>query len=87
MREYIITLLKRKDEGGNLNSNLDAMEKQLSFLQNDDNVILLGGYKGLLHSILLGNNYNESELTGGVFIDYQTALPHGLAKVRLVSYT
>lgn len=41
-----------------------------------DNVILLGGYKGLLHSILL--DAKQEEYSNGIYIDNEKNLPHGI---------
>lgn len=82
MCEYLQLLLTRNYKDKELKQNLCAIKENLSSLLNENNVILLGGYKGLLHSILLENNYNRSELNGGLFIDSKTLLPHGLVKIK-----
>lgn len=83
MCAYLQMLLMRKYRNEDLKKNLHMIEQKLSSLLNESDVILLGGYKGLLHSILLDYNYNMTELTGGLFIDPETLLPHGIVKVRL----
>ena len=81
MCTYLRTLLKKK-YNSNLKNNLHLIERNLSSLLNENDVILLGGYKGLLHSILLDNH--KKELSGGLFIDYMTMFPHGIVKIKPV---
>lgn len=82
MCEYLEILLMRDYKNKDLKKDLKEIKDKLSLLSKESDVILLGGYKGLLHSILLDNN-NMNELTGGVFIDPETSLPHGIVKVKL----
>lgn len=53
---------------------IDAMRP----LQRNDNIFLLGGYKGLLHSLA----YQSTK--SAVFLDTETKMPHGLVKIELV---
>lgn len=80
MCTYIQTLLSSKYKT-DLLKDLDEIETKLSCYLNDSDIILLGGYKGLLHSILLDNN--NRNLTGGLFVDFKTMLPHGLVKIKV----
>lgn len=80
MCAYIQSLLSAK-YNMDLLQKLDEIESELSCYLNDRDIILLGGYKGLLHSILLDNNMRN--LSGGLFIDFKTMLPHGLVKIRM----
>ncbi len=82
MRTYLQMLLMRKYNNVDLKNNLHVIEKNLSTLQDEDNVIFVGGYKGLLHTILLGHNMND--LKGGLYVDPKTLLPHGLVKLQQV---
>ncbi|WP_050641182.1 MULTISPECIES: hypothetical protein [Clostridia] len=82
MRTYIQMLLVREFKNEDLKKYLHTIEEKLTALLKENNVILVGGYKGLLHSILLG--HNRSELAGGLFIDPETLLPHGLVRVKEV---
>lgn len=64
----------------------DDMNNNLSELFNcKDNIILLGGYKGLLHSIKLNKDYGDffKKINNSIFMDIETNLPHGLAKISL----
>lgn len=82
MCRLIQTLLGRDYKNEDIKKNLHVIEQKLSSLLNEGDVILLGGYKGLLHSILLDCKHNKSEQTGGLFIDPETLLPHGIVKVK-----
>lgn len=82
MRTYIQMLLVREFKNEDLKKYLHTIEENLTSLLKENNVILVGGYKGLLHSILLG--HNTSELSGGLFIDPETLLPHGLVRIKEV---
>lgn len=82
MMEYLQMLLGRDYESENLNSILDQAERGLACCLNEDDIILVGGYKGLLHSILI--DHRMKELTGALFIDYKTVLPHGIVRVSNV---
>ena len=70
-REYNEELLKK------LRQAID----HLSSLISDKHVFLIGGYKGLLHSIKL--NDFSAEIAGAVFLDPETMLPHGLVRIEL----
>lgn len=78
MCKYIQSLLMRDYENEELKISLNALESKLSIVKKASDVILLGGYKGLLHSILLGH---DEGLSGGLFIDFKTMLPHGIVKI------
>jgi hypothetical protein len=60
---------------------INTIIEKLKPLQNKDNIFLLGGYKGLLHSICLNK---AEEINSAVFIDQETDLPHGLISIDLV---
>ena len=57
-------------------------------------VILVGGYKGLLHSILLrmkkkdeeqDNNRDDEDGGSGLFLDHETKLTHGFVSIQCES--
>lgn len=79
MIAYLQMLLPRNYKNENLKRILDKAERGLGCYLNEDDIILVGGYKGLLHSILM--DHHMKELTGGLFIDLKTMLPHGLVKI------
>lgn len=71
-------------------SDVSAMLKELCLLEKRKDIILVGGYKGLLHSILLknqrGQKKKENRMPGkGVFLDREKSLPHGLVSIRCES--
>lgn len=82
MMDYLQMLLGRAYESENLKSILDQAERGLACCLNEDDIILVGGYKGLLHSILM--DHHMKELAGGLFIDLKTMLPHGIVKINNV---
>ncbi|MCB7068082.1 hypothetical protein LI031_30000 [Enterocloster citroniae] len=82
MITYLQMLLTRNYKNGNLKDILDKVQRGLTCWLKEDDIILVGGYKGLLHSILLDRHMKE--LSGGLFIDYKTMLPHGLVKISSV---
>lgn len=82
MRGHIQILLE-KDYSNDFKKVLEDVEENLYSFQLGGEGILVGGYKGLLHSIMLEPDRNENH--GGLFIDFDTMLPHGLVKLELVS--
>lgn len=79
MCEYLNNLQKKGYTNEVLKKNLHDIVDKLSSLKEEDNVILIGGYKGLLHSIVLGD---IAEIKGALFIDSTTMLPHGLVRIN-----
>lgn len=65
-----------------LEAVLSDVERNMTGLLDQEDVILIGGYKGLLHSILLKNK--EQDVSGGLFFDFESMLPHGLARMKQV---
>lgn len=82
MAAYLQMLLTVNYKNENLKSTLDIVERKLNCLLSEDDIVLVGGYKGLLHSILM--DHHLKELTGGLFIDFETMLPHGLVKISSI---
>lgn len=82
MIAYLQMLLARNYKNEHLKNILDKVERRLTYCLNEDDIILVGGYKGLLHSILMDHHVNE--MTGGLFIDFNTMLPHGIVKINNV---
>ena len=84
MCKYLETLLCMNYKDENLNQSLKTMQKGLMAQSEKNNVILLGGYKGLLHSILLkGEQCGEDCTNGSLFLDRETGLPHGLVELSV----
>lgn len=71
--------LREKPYSEALQNNLKNIENRLTSILHDNDVILLGGYKGLLHSMMLKS---PAETKGGLFIDSKTMLPHGLVRIK-----
>lgn len=82
MMAYLQMLLERNYKNEHLKNILDKVERRLASCLNEDDIILVGGYKGLLHSILMDPHVKE--MTGGLFIDFDTMLPHGIVKINNV---
>ena len=80
MREYLSCLIK-KEYPAQLKERLTKAADKLAEQLNDDQVLLLGGYKGLLHSMELKES--PGEMAGAVYLDKETNLPHGLIKMEL----
>lgn len=80
MQAYIQELLKRQYSKKEFKDILRKIDTELSCVLKYDNVILLGGYKGLLHSMLL--DAKQEEYSSGIYIDDEKYLPHGI--VRLI---
>lgn len=78
MKQMWVYLLELLELHGNekFSVELKTIKKELSQVLEYNNVILLGGYKGLLHSILL--NAKQEEYSNGIYIDNEKNLPHGI---------
>ena len=79
MAGYVRELIETRQNKTVL-EKLTAVKNNLQVLMERDDVILIGGYKGLLHSILL--DHSEVERKGAIFIDNETLQPHGFVKIR-----
>ena len=87
MLEYLQKSWQENDTEG-LDDSFKQAAKGLSAWVNDDNVFLIGGYKGLLHSIerknAIGRNNALLKTDGAVFLDKETLLPHGRVKIEFI---
>lgn len=61
--------------------NFSELSGRLSDLLKTNDTFLLGGYKGLLHTMKVESSPLEN--SGAVFLDPETMLPHGLVKIEL----
>ena len=70
------------------------MMEALTRMAERKDVILVGGYKGLLNSILLrtkkkeeeqDNNRDDEDAGSGLFLDRETQLPHGFVSIQCES--
>lgn len=58
--------------------------QKMNALQEADDLFLLGGYKGLLHSMVMKGMYYPEQKEGyAIYLDKETMLPHGLIKLEL----
>lgn len=76
IQAYLQEVLKRQYSTEGFKDILRKINTGLSCVLKCDNVILLGGYKGLLHSILL--DAKQEEYSNGIYIDNEKNLPHGI---------
>ena len=80
--------MKNEYKSVEFKKELKQMLEKLYSLEKRKSIILIGGYKGLLHSILLKadrktkKRHENSEKGRGIFLDRETDLPHGLASIR-----
>ncbi len=82
MCEYFQTILRKQDKKETFYNTVKQVQKSLRLLQKEKNIFLIGGYKGLLHSIQLKNKKNLAEIKSGVFLDQESGLPHGLVRIK-----
>lgn len=80
MKEYLCELEKGDYRQG-LSEYFRQTVEKLSSLLDDGNIFLLGGYKGLLHSMEVRGALLDT--AGAVFLDPETGLPHGLVTIEL----
>ncbi len=64
---------------------LGNVYNNLRVLQEEKECLILGGYKGLFHSILISNEKMMNGKNSGIFIDKLTNLPHGLIKFKIIT--
>lgn len=69
----------KKNYPQDLLSKLLLAIKNISNLPNNNNIFLIGGYKGLLHSMVFKST--QPNLEGAIFLDVETMLPHGLIQI------
>lgn len=94
MLAYLSDLGQRNYDNKGLKHLLTRVSTRLADLLGDDSVLIIGGYKGLLHSIRVDdevvkkmlNDVDKKEkpsvMHSAVFIDPDTDLPHGLVKLN-----
>lgn len=73
--------LEEKNYKKTLRDEFHKVGENLFPLLDNNNVLLLGGYKGLIHSIE-GESFLQ-EFHKAVFVDQETMLPHGLVEIEL----
>jgi hypothetical protein len=89
-RKKISQMLKQLDTRrgkDKFNNYCNRIKQNLENLKESPNIILMGGYKGLRHSIILNNSLlqdTDKEIQSGIYIDMQAMLPNGLVKFELL---
>ena len=87
MLEYLQKPRQENDTEG-LRDKFKQAANGLAALVNEDNVFLIGGYKGLRHSIERKNTLEWNSALpkpdGAVFLDPEKLLPHGLVKIEFI---
>jgi len=81
MRERLLRL-EQKAYSDKLCGVFHEVAEKLECVAENDNVFLLGGYKGLFHSMEVKADLPETE--GAVFLDLEAMLTHGLVKIEIV---
>lgn len=83
MLAYLCGILKKLN-GSDLCDKLNETVNNLRSCLEGENIFLLGGYKGLLHSMEVKQAKEQDEISSAVFLDPKTMLPHGLVKIKLL---
>jgi len=81
MRKRLLRL-EQKAYSDKLCGVFHEVAEKLECVAENDNVFLLGGYKGLFHSMEVETDLPETE--GAVFLDPETMLTHGLVKIEII---
>ena len=91
---YLEKLTKIQYKNEDFRKELSGMMETLTRMAERKDVILVGGYKGLRHSILLrmkkkgeeqDNNRDDEDAGSGLFLDRETQLPHGFVSIQCES--
>lgn len=85
MQSYLSQLIMKCEQEANkcqaVTGILQCANENLCTYAKDSNVILLGGYKGLLHSIVVAKLHED--MKSAIYLDPHTRLPHGLMHVEI----
>lgn len=73
--EECIQKLKRTSK------NINYLRKRSGEFKENETLMLLGGYKGILLSMV--RDQNPAEVQSGIFLDKNKCLPYGLAKIKV----
>lgn len=86
MKEYLAMLFEREYEE-ELQGILHNAINELESLVMEQNVIILGGYKGLLHSMEVTGSFSLDlqQEYGAVYVDPESGLLHGLTRFEVLS--
>lgn len=80
MIDYLNKIINNKKVKIDRVNDIKKVKDNLSILIKKENLLFLGGYKGLINSICLNEN---KKINSAVFIDCATMLPHGLVSINL----
>lgn len=85
MLEYL-QKLRQENDAEELVDKFKQAAEGLADLVNEDNIFLIGGYKGLLLAIerkkTIEQNNSLTKTDGAIFLDPEKLLPHGLVKIE-----
>ena len=85
MQSYLCQLIGKCEQEANkcqgVTDILQQANANLCSYAEDKNVILFGGYKGLLHSIVVTGSHED--VKSAIYLDPHTHLPHGLMHIDL----
>ncbi|MCP1102032.1 hypothetical protein M2454_001747 [Aequitasia blattaphilus] len=72
-----------EDKNREFLNGVDSVIAALKNFQRKENVIIMGGYKGFLHSLKIDGDINEKEIASALYIDPITSCPHGFVKIEI----
>lgn len=82
MLAYLDMLIKKLKKSDDFIENIKGVIKNLKGLSEQDDIFILGGFKGLLHSLELRGL--PEDIKSAVFLDPETNLPHGLVTIKSI---
>lgn len=82
MLAYLDMLIKKLKKSDDFIENIKVVIEKLKGLSEQDDIFLLGGFKGLLHSLELRGL--PEDIKSAAFLDPATNLPHGLVTIKSI---
>ncbi len=83
MKEYLHECIQKNYSQDLLGKFCGVIQKMNTLLEDED-LFLLGGYKGLLHSMNIKKiDYSEQKSRYAIYLDIETMMPHGLIRAEL----
>lgn len=79
--DQILKIKPDSDQQNNCAEVLDKVQQNISNINYSENefILLLGGYKGLL----LSGVFSDESIESAIYVDMEKQLPHGLVKIKL----